>query len=495
MPKQQILEKLQEKFAGYQIEIDYRLNGNSSQTIVVDFAIFQSKQLLVVLEVKKHDAEVDFKRLDSITPYCQVPVYLVTFKEGEVSFQRSLVGGTLDFIEFQESLQENVIEKAENDFLGVENTEDISSEEISNPFNPDEIKIQQQLLSVRYLYELYTEDAINLSPDFQRGYVWKENKRKSHLIESLMLSIPIPAFYLFETGADSSDDYEFSVIDGQQRLTTIFSFLDNEFRLSSLEYLGDLYNGKKFSELPSKIKSRINRTQLALNTLSYDSPHRIVYDIFKRINTGGKALNHQEMRNAVSSNTTRSLMNLCAESDAFLNATNRRVKVLRLDHHELVLRFFAFYRIYNFETKQINYQNSNIVDLLNDENDRLNKELIHVGTTGYLELFKTSMAKCYQLFGDKAFVKINYNKKLEGYEFSSLINKPLFSAFSVLLANPEYADINFSQYRNKAIKKLAQKLEDPVNFMSISTSTNSKSKVENYFKICQEVIEECLSGM
>lgn len=494
MVKQQILEILQKKFAGYEVEADYKFNDNSEQAFIVDFAIFQSNQLLVVLEVKKHENKVDFKRLENITSYSQVPVYRVTVEEGEIFFQSSLAGGLLNFIEFQESLQENVIEKVENDFLGVENTEDISSEEISNPFNPEEIKIQQQLLSVKYLHELHTDGAINLSPDFQRGYVWKENKRKSHLIESLMLSIPIPAFYLFETGADSSDDYEFSVIDGQQRLTTIFSFLNDGFRLSSLEYLGNLYNGKKFSELPSKIKSRINRTQLALNTLSYDSPHRIVYDIFKRINTGGKALNHQEMRNAVSSNTTRSLMNLCAESDTFLNATNRRVKVLRLDHHELVLRFFAFYRIYNFGTKQINYQNSNIVDLLNDENERLNKELSQMDANDYLERFKLSMDKCYQLFGDKAFVKISYNKG-GGYEFSALINKPLFSAFSVLLANPEYTEIDFSQYRNIAIKNLANKLENPINFMSISTSTNSKSKVENYFKMCQEVIEECLSEM
>ena len=255
----------------------------------------------------------------------------------------------------------------------MENTEEEITEDISSPFNPEDINIQQQLLSVKYLHELHTEDAINLSPDFQRGYVWKENKRKSHLIESLMLSIPIPAFYLYETGADSNDDYEFSVIDGQQRLTTIFDFLNDKFRLSSLEYLGDSYNGCRFSELPPKIKSRINRTQLSLNILSYDSPHRIIYDIFKRINTGGKALNNQEMRNAVSTNNTRKLLNLCTESEEFLSATNRRVKTLRLDHHELVLRFFAFYRIYDFEGKKVNYQSSNIVDLLNNENERLNK--------------------------------------------------------------------------------------------------------------------------
>ena len=112
-----------------------------------------------------------------------------------------------------------------------------------------------------------------------------------------------------------------------------------------------------------------------------------------------------------------------------------------------------------------------------------------------IEIFKTSMSRCFKLFGDKAFVKVIYNKEKEEYEYSMLINKPLFSAFSVILANREYENINFGNYSQIALDKLSQKLEDPTNFMSISTSTNSKSKVENYFKMCQEVIDECLLEM
>ena len=494
MKEQQIFDQLKEKFVGYDIRRSHEISEDNHNYLFIDFAIFHSEKLFVILEYKE-TYEKDNDILERIESYFQVPAFIVVIEDGELFFYKSLDEEALNFIEFQESLQELTIEKVENNFLGVEDTEEEITEDISNPFNPEDISIQQQLLSVKYLHELHTENAINLSPDFQRGYVWKENKRKSHLIESLMLSIPIPAFYLYETGADSSDDYEFSVIDGQQRLTTIFDFLDDKFRLSSLEYLAAPYNGKRFSELPPKIKSRINRTQLSLNILSYDSPHRIIYDIFKRINTGGKALNNQEMRNAVSTNNTRKLLNLCTESEEFLSATNRRVKTLRLDHHELVLRFFSFYRIYDFEAKKVNYQSSNIVDLLNDENEKLNKIVSQETLSQYLEIFKTSMSRCFKLFGDKAFVKVSYNEEKEEYEYSMLINKPLFSAFSVILANREYEDINFGNYSRIARDKLSQKLEDPTNFMSISTSTNSKSKVENYFKMCQEVIDECLLEM
>jgi len=123
----------------------------------------------------------------------------------------------------------------------------------------------------------------------------------------------------------------------------------------------------------------------------------------------------------------------------------------------------------------------------------LNKIISQETLSQYLEIFKNSMSRCFELFGDKGFVKVSYNEEIEQYEYSMLINKPLFSAFSVILANRKYEEYNFKNYSHIALAKLSQKLKDPNNFMSISTSTNSKSKVENYFRMCQEVIDECLS--
>ena len=128
------------------------------------------------------------------------------------------------------------IEKIYNEQLGfeddiegldVENDEDeVIAPTDEQPFNAESIRIDQQMLSLKYIYELYQDGILKLDPDFQRQYVWNSRKRKSRLIESLMLRIPIPAFYFFE-----KNDGSFLVIDGQQRLKTIFDFLDGKFSL------------------------------------------------------------------------------------------------------------------------------------------------------------------------------------------------------------------------------------------------------------------------
>ena len=73
-----------------------------------------------------------------------------------------------------------------------------SEYEEEQPFNPEKIRVDQQMLSVKYMLELMEEGLIELNPGYQRNKVWKDNRRKSLLIESLMLRIPIPAFYFYE---------------------------------------------------------------------------------------------------------------------------------------------------------------------------------------------------------------------------------------------------------------------------------------------------------
>ena len=95
--------------------------------------------------------------------------------------------------------------------------EDSDDDSVEKPFDADKIRIEQQMLSAKYVFELYEMGILDTNPNFQRKPIWKENKRKSLLIESLMLRIPIPAFYFYEDELG-----HFQVIDGQQRLLTIF---------------------------------------------------------------------------------------------------------------------------------------------------------------------------------------------------------------------------------------------------------------------------------
>ena len=222
------------------------------------------------------------------------------------------------------------VEKLIEESLGIEGSgelEDDSDDDVGGneqPFDADKIRIDQQMLSVKYIYELYQSKLLDTNPNFQRKPVWNELRRKSLLIESLMLRIPIPAFYFYE-----NEDSLFQVIDGQQRLLTIFEYINDGFRLSNLEYLNDICGKRKFSELDIKYQQRIYRTQLAINILDARSPRRVIYDIFRRINTGGVNLTLQEMRNAICTQTV-SYTHLCCTNSEWFYVTGEVPQIEKL---------------------------------------------------------------------------------------------------------------------------------------------------------------------
>lgn len=141
-------------------------------------------------------------------------------------------------------------------------------------------------------------ELINIAPSYQRRLRWDDRKR-SLLIESFLLNIPVPPIFLYE------EDYNlFEVIDGRQRLDTIRSFLANDFSLRGLEYWPEL-DGLRFNELPRVLRSGLLRRGLQAVVLlaetrdSADEGIDVRRVLFDRLNTGGEKLNPQELRNAL----------------------------------------------------------------------------------------------------------------------------------------------------------------------------------------------------
>jgi hypothetical protein len=145
--------------------------------------------------------------------------------------------------------------------------------------------------------------VINIRPEYQRRLRWHD-KQKSRLIESLLLNIPIPPVFFFE-----SEAAEYEVMDGQQRLNAIKEFLNNEFALKGLTILWPL-NGYSYSQLPPRISRNLKRAVISAITLLLESDVEEIKGkgitnsdvrrfIFDRLNTGGKPLNAQELRNAI----------------------------------------------------------------------------------------------------------------------------------------------------------------------------------------------------
>lgn len=367
----------------------------------------------------------------------------------------------------------------------VDHVENDEEEENEQPFDAEKIRVDQQMLSVKYMLELMEQNLIELNPGYQRRRVWKDNKRKSLLIESLMLRIPIPAFYFYE-----NEDGQYQVIDGQQRLTTIKEFVKGEFRLSGLEYLGKDYNKKRFKDLDTKYIQRIYRTQIAVNILDARSPKNVIYDIFRRVNTGGINLNPQEMRNAICRQEVRDFLVKSTRNDNYIMATRGRVKDDRMDSQELVLRFYAFYKAYNYEKNVLYYDYPNIASMLDDAIESLNT-MNAERREELFQKFDLAMKRSYEAFGKYAFSKIQ--REGSGVKRNmDYINKSLFSAFSVLLLNPDFDSVNIKAYQEKLLLKLADALEDHYYTNSITIGTGDKRNVYANFAYSRKVLEECL---
>ena len=375
----------------------------------------------------------------------------------------------------------------EYDFKDEDEEGDLELESSSNehPFDVDKIRIDQQMLSLKYLTELMHENQVLLNPGFQRNKVWKERKRKSLLIESLILRIPIPAFYFYE-----NEDSKFIVIDGLQRLSTIDSFIKDDFRLFGLEYLSDQCDGKKFSELEVKYQQRIYRTQLAVNILDARSPSNVVFDIFRRVNTGGISLKPQEIRNAISKNQTRKVLKELYNSEEFKKATHGRIRDDRMDGQELVLRFFAFYKNYDFENQVVKYNSGNIAKYLDDALLIMNKATIEELNT-FKENFKRAMLNAYSIFNDYTFRKC-YLSNVNSLDCDfDVINKSLYTTWAVILSNPLLNNIKLSTYSSEIINKFAQYLSNDIEYdKCLTQGTNSTKAVHYSFKIANQILME-----
>lgn len=237
----------------------------------------------------------------------------------------------------------------DEDIDGLDNAEDLGGHaESIKPWDPGKIRITTKSFTLREVVGQIDDGDIDLSPDFQREYVWKDRQR-TRLIESILLGIPLPAFYF-----NQSESGAYQVVDGVQRLSTIALFMRNQHRLSEadLEYLFDL-DGKLYDQLDTAAIRRFRSTQIVVHVIEPQTPDEVKYDIFNRVNTLGSPLSAQEIRHAMSAVRSREFIGRLAESAAFDAATEQHywkknpagVAVRdsgRMANRELALRFCAF---------------------------------------------------------------------------------------------------------------------------------------------------------
>ena len=349
------------------------------------------------------------------------------------------------------------------------------AENIIDPFDPERIRIRTTTVLIQQLVSRISYEEIDLTPDFQRlRNIWNP-QRKSRLIESLLLKIPIPVFYV---AADDQDDW--SVVDGVQRMSTINDYVTGEFNLQRLEYLTQ-FNGLAHSELPRGMQRRISETELVVNVIEPGTPAEVMFNVFLRINTGGMRLNGQEIRHAIHPGPVRSYLRHLAETEEFMEATGRTINPKRMDDRECVLRFLAFH------TKSWEKYDPGRLDVyLGQTMERINK-MPPRRRRRLTRDFKKAMCAAHAIFGENAFRKPSTRKAGR-----SKISRALFEVWSVQLARCSEAELEELIAQRREIKKRFKRLieEDDDFDRSISSSTGTTWRVHKRFEAIEELVRE-----
>ncbi|WP_086244725.1 DUF262 domain-containing protein [Campylobacter devanensis] len=245
---------------------------------------------------------------------------------------------------------------------------------------------------------------IELDPKFQRDDDRWDDKQKSELIESILIGIPLPVFYLFQTSSGMRQ-----VVDGRQRLHAIRQFYKDELKLSKLTILSEL-NGKKFSELEPLLQNSFEDYQLEIYALLPPTNEDIKFNLFDRLNRGGTQLNHQEMRNALYQGASTELINELSRDENFKKATKLKENAIKtMKDRYLILRFIVFYLIRQekIETKI----EGSIDEILANAMKEINSKEKELNLDDLKNKFKKAMENIAKNGSDELFRFENKNNK------------------------------------------------------------------------------------
>jgi uncharacterized protein with ParB-like and HNH nuclease domain len=320
------------------------------------------------------------------------------------------------------------------------------------------------------LYRRHLKGRLNVQPGFQRQFVWDKTK-SSRLIESALLDIPIPIIYLSE-----EQDGKDNVIDGQQRLTAFFSFIDgkfpdnSDFKLAGLNVFTEL-NGKKFNELSEDTQDKIMTTKIRVIKFKKESDGDLQFEIFARLNTGAVPLNDQELRNCVYRGRFNELLKELSEERDFRYLLGISKPEKRMRDVELVLRFCSFY--FN---SYLDY-NSPIKGFLNGTMEKF-QNISPDDEYKLRNAFKNTIAIIRSLFGNNAFKRFyggrekNTNGRWETQKFNVSLFDILMYSFAKEDKNTVYQ--NLDRIR-EALLDLMTTDQDFID--SIELGTSSKKMV------------------
>ena len=353
---------------------------------------------------------------------------------------------------------------------------DGSQSEEPEPWDPEKIRIQTKHFSLHHMVDMIANRDIDLAPDFQRNFVWKTRQRSS-LIESLLLGIPLPSFYFNEDRRG-----RLQVVDGVQRLTTIFRYVkEQSIKLGEVTYLREL-EGQSFDELATLFRRRLYSAQFVAHVIDPQTPYRVKFEVFRRINTGGNPLSAQEIRHCMSETRSRAFLKELVSDQGFITATGGALQNhLRMADREVALRFVAF-RLFTAEeyakhggfNEFLGFVTKRLDESEGESLDRLRADFVR------------GMTNSYAVFGDYAFRKWPWDATRK-----NPINRALFESWGTVLA--DYDETAVRSVADDLARRARDMMTDDRAFInSISGSTGDIRNVRTRFGKVREEVEEVL---
>jgi len=331
--------------------------------------------------------------------------------------------------------------------------------------------IRSETRTVHDVIRRINKNGFVMNPEFQRDFIWTEAKQ-SKLIESVIMRIPLPVFYMAEDA-----EGKMVIVDGLQRLSTFRRFLKDELSLD-LRNRPELHH-KRFSDLTPNLQNRVEDCNLTFYILDSKVPERARLDIFERVN-GGEPLTRQQMRNSLYMGNATRFLKQESSSDIFLKATGGSLNSKTMRDREFVNRFCAFQLLDLNE-----YQGDMDMFLATclcrmNEMDDSNLSLLRVR-------FRAGLENNFILFERHAF-----RKHSPGQQSRSVLNASLWDVMSTGLSG--YSGERVGQCSKRLRRAFYDLLDDPLFNSAITLSTNSRKNVNQRFKMTRDRFQEILLG-
>jgi hypothetical protein len=356
--------------------------------------------------------------------------------------------------------------------------------DIVNPFDPSLIDVDIAVVNMGYLLDLLKNGFIELQPDFQRASDLWSPRKKSRLIESILLGLPLPSFYFSEYVDSETKTVKYQVIDGQQRLCALREFFVlKTMRLQGLQFLKE-YEEYGWDDLEMAAQMNFKSLKITINTLRKSTPAKVKYVIFQRVNTAGIPLTPQEMRWALNQGEATKLLRRMALDKNFRRVTCYSVPSKRMEDLDYANRFIAFYmdlqRYGSYES---------LDDFLNVNLERVNS--MDAMQIQILEdAYSSSMRVCWEIFGNDAF-----RKRFHVGDRRRPLSKALFDAMSVNVAKLSESQKKVLVQRKEKIKIKMIELCNTQKFLNaISTGTGNAQAVSTRFSMLNEEIKKILEN-